>query len=207
MTTGLFIKICGLHSQHDVEETVAMEPDALGFVFWPKSPRCVEPENVREWTKNLPANILKVGVFVSPSPKDLVTTSFTAALDVLQVYGMEVPKLIADLPFRMWKAVHPSHDVPPEPLAYDVDAIVLDSYTVESPGGTGLVGDWDYAQRFVAIQKKPVILAGGLTPNNVEDAVRHVKPWGVDVSSGVEASPGVKDIKKIRKFIQKCRSL
>ena len=109
------------------------------------------------------------------------------------------------MPVKVWKALSVERKLPDPPESYHVDAFVLDSYSAEIPGGTGIVGDWDRSREFVKTSDTPVMLAGGLNPENVREAIRKVKPWGVDVSSGVELRPGKKDIEKVREFIKQCR--
>jgi len=203
---GLFVKICGLARCEDVQAVAHMQPDALGFIFWPGSPRYVEPEQVAEWTKTLPPGLLKVGVFVDDSPEEVSRVVKVARLDVAQLHGLEEPGVAAALPCRVWKVVHLDRVSVGSLAAYSVDAFLADSYSATSPGGTGQVADWSLVRDFVDQQTTPVILAGGLHPENVREAIETVRPWGVDVSSGVEAEPGRKDLEKVREFIKQCRS-
>ena len=211
----MFVKICGLCSGADVQAVAALEPDALGFVFWSGSKRCVRPADVAAWTRGLPSGLLKVGVFVNTAPAELEATVREAGLDVVQ-YGFfqtlekqqeifpNIGKKIREFS-KHWKTVYPGRGEPAPGEAAFVDAFLLDSYSAESPGGTGRVGDWAAARAFVAHCGKPVVLAGGLTPDNVAEAIREVRPWGVDVSSGVEVAPGRKDLKKVEGFVRACR--
>lgn len=201
----LFVKICGLCSPADVNAVAALSPDAMGFVFWPGSKRCVQPASVGEWTKGQPSSIRKVGVFVNATADAVRSAVEEARLDVVQLHGNESPEFCASMPAAVWKRV----GVETQPMtlleAYRVDAFLLDSYSAEAPGGTGRVLNWGLASEFVKACSKPVVLAGGLTPDNVAEAIRRVGPWGVDVSSGVEFEPGRKDLTKVRAFIQRCR--
>lgn len=226
----MFVKICGLCSGADVQAVAALEPDALGFVFWSGSKRCVRPADVASWTRDLPPGLLKVGVFVDAALGEVENTVRAAGLDVVQWHGfpmtgnavkpMETPRprgaeaLRAEggpspaqmlESVRVWRVVHLDRGGPPPEEAAFVDAFLVDSYSADSPGGTGRVGNWAAAREFVARCEKPVVLAGGLTPENVAEAIRTVRPWGVDVSSGVELSPGRKDLQKVERFIRACR--
>ncbi len=188
-----------------MDAVAALKPNAMGFVFWRRSKRAVTPEQVAEWTRDLPASIWKVGVFVDSPLSEIGRAIKRANLDVVQLHGHEPPEVCNVIPVRVWKAVHLGRGDVEQADLYHVDAFLLDSYTAESPGGTGLVADWDRAREFVKTTRTPVLLAGGLTPENVREAIRKVKPWGVDVSSGVELRPGRKDVEKVRMFIQQCR--
>jgi phosphoribosylanthranilate isomerase len=211
----VFVKICGLCSAEAVADVTALIPDAIGFVFWPKSKRNVSPSDVAAWTKSVPSSILKVGVFVDGSPDEILQTADKAGLDVIQLHHFsndwkEDEKFFQALENthrKLWRVVHlqgkETFSFPVE----RVDAYLLDSYSADSPGGTGRLCDWGTAREFVEHSAKPVLLAGGLTPDNVREALRKVQPWGVDVSSGVESSPGKKDIQKVKSFIEQCRSL
>ena len=209
-----FIKICGLAREEDVRATVALRPDAIGFIFWPKSKRAVTPEQVRAWTTEVPSEIEKVGVFVDLDVAAIKATAQTAGLDIIQLHGASDAKepicyteLVQSLSqiARVWQVLHVDKgDV--SVWADSVDACLIDSYSSESPGGTGRTCNWDKAAAFVASSDRDVLLAGGLTPSNVAEAIRMVKPRGVDVSSGVEAEPGKKDIEKVKAFIEICRN-
>lgn len=202
---GLLVKICGIASRTDAEAVARLRPDAMGFVFWAGSPRAVTPREVASWP--LPPGILKVGVFVDAPPAEVARTVAAAGLDVAQLHGRETPADGVAVGGRVWKALRLGDPAMPSPDGYRVDAFLLDRYSPESPGGTGRRADWELARRLVETLAAPAILAGGLDPDNVQDAVRAVRPWGVDVSSGVEASPGRKDLGKVRRFIEQCRAL
>lgn len=201
----LFVKICGLCTPEDVEAVAELKPDALGFVFWQKSRRAVKAEDVADWTKGLSSSIQKVGVFVDSPLAEVARAIQRAKLDVVQLHGHEPPEICELMPVKVWKALSIERKLPDPPESYHVDAFVLDSYSAEIPGGTGVVGDWDCSREFVKANDTLVVLAGGLNPENIKEAVRKVKPWGVDVSSGVELRPGKKDIEKVRVFIKQCR--
>jgi len=201
------IKICGIANQRDLTEVASLKPDALGFVLWPKSPRCVKPDDLVKWLPMVSTKALKVGVFVDPDPKEAIRIAREAGLDVIQLHGDQsaAPYEIAGI--KVWRAIYANRISPVEVDSGYVDAYVADTYSKDLPGGTGKVGNWEAVRSLVQISSKPVLLAGGLHPGNVKNAVRAVHPWGVDVSSGVEAEPGKKDINKVRDFIQQCRTV
>ena len=201
----VFVKICGLCIPEDVEAVADLKPDAMGFVFWQKSRRAVKAEDVADWTRDLPATIQKVGIFVDSQLAEIAKAIKIAKLDVVQLHGHEPPEICELMPVKVWKAFSVERKLPDPPEAYHVDAFVLDSYSAETPGGTGIVGDWDRSREFVKTSDTPVVLAGGLNAENVREGILKVKPWGVDVSSGVELRPGKKDIEKVREFIKQCR--
>jgi phosphoribosylanthranilate isomerase len=202
---SVFVKICGIANRDDALAVAALKPDAMGFVFWQKSKRYAKPSVVGQWTAALPASILKVGVFVDAPPREVRNAVLAAGLDVAQLHGSENLPDYAGLGFKVWRVVRPGKDAAALADAWPVDALLVDTYSPEAPGGTGQVGDWDAARAFVAASRHRVLLAGGLKPDNVAEAIRAVQPWGVDVSSGVEERPGKKDLDKVREFIEKCR--
>lgn len=203
---GVFVKICGIASASDCAAVAALQPDALGFVFWPHSPRAVQAEAVGDWTSRIDSRILRVGVFVDEEPEEVARIMRRARLDVAQLHGRERLEDFRNVEGRKWKVVHLDQVEMDRVAATHVDAFVIDSYSTASPGGTGRTVDWSLARRFVEAVNVPVLLAGGLRPENVREAIAQVRPWGVDVSSGVEARPGVKDLDRVRRFVEACRS-
>lgn len=203
---GCFVKICGLARGSDVEAVAALRPDAMGFVFWAGSRRAVRAREVADWVKSVPAGIKKVGVFVDATPEEILRAMDTANLDVAQLHGRERAADFAAFARTLWRAVSPREGDHAVPEGWSVDAYLIDTYSAAAPGGTGQVGDWRLARAFVEQSDRPVLLAGGLTPRNVREALRAVRPWGADVSSGVEREPGRKDIDKVREFIEQCRA-
>ncbi len=195
------VKICGITNLPDAMVAVEAGADALGFIFYPKSPRYISFENAARIIRELPAKILKVGVFVDAPREDVLTAQQQCQLSVLQFHGEESPEFCEGFTGQTWKAFRVNG---PETLrrlaAYHTTAWLLDAWSPAMPGGTGERFDWDHA---VEAQKagRPIILAGGLTPDNVADAVQRVRPMGVDVSSGVETAPGKKDPLKVRAFL------
>jgi phosphoribosylanthranilate isomerase len=204
---SVFVKICGLCRGEDVEAAAAAGPDALGFVFWPGSVRCVAPQDVADWTRGLPSGIFKVGVFVDEPPERVARAAQAAGLDLVQLHGAETPEDCRRAWPRAWKALHLRAGGAPTAAPYPVEAFLVDTPGGPMPGGTGIAGDWTRAAEFVQYSPLPVVLAGGLAAGNVARAVAQVRPWGVDTSSGVEAAPGRKDHGKIREFVSICRSL
>jgi phosphoribosylanthranilate isomerase len=201
----VFIKICGIANPKDLDDVSALRPDAVGFVLWPDSPRAVKPQDLIRWLPASGTHALKIGVFVKPDPEQVVEIARLAGLDAVQLHGVDSlsPYRVAGL--RVWKAVYADR-LKPSDTAERVDALVADTYSKDCPGGTGKVGNWEAIRSLVQCSEIPVVLAGGLKPENVRSALRVVNPWGVDVSSGVESSPGKKNIDRVREFIQQCRN-
>lgn len=200
------IKICGITNLEDALAAVEAGADALGFVFYPPSPRCIQPEEARRIACQLPPFVTRVGVFVDEPLDRIREIAELCALGAIQLHGHESPELCRQLP---WPAIKGFRLVQETDLAalsgYPVSAILMDSYVAGSFGGTGQMGNWELAKRAKAYGR--IILAGGLTPQNVEQAIREVAPYAVDVSSGVERAPGFKDPEKIREFVRRARRL
>lgn len=216
---GPRVKICGIANAADAEAVAALRPDFLGFIFWPGSKRFVRPEDVGAWANNLPP-IPRVGVFVDASPDEVRCAVEAAGLSSVQLHGHENAEAYRGIAGQLWQVIKIAAREPQLPIGGTVpdanfqslevppfvDAVLLDTYSPTSPGGTGETGDWARAHALVASSSKPVLLAGGLTALNVADAIRAVQPWGVDVSSGVEERPGKKDLSKTRDFIHAARN-
>jgi phosphoribosylanthranilate isomerase len=203
----LFVKICGICSKGDLEQISALKPDALGFVQWPESKRYLAPEVVGRW--ETPKEIQRVGVFVSPTEAELLHAAQYAKLDVLQIHRLPDHWSVERKHFHgleIWRALKPEEMYFME-RGFQFDRFLLDSYDPATVGGTGKTCDWSKAHDLVRASDVPVLLAGGLTAENVAEAVAVVNPWGIDISSGVEIEPGVKNIKKVRAFIDACRTL
>jgi phosphoribosylanthranilate isomerase len=199
------VKICGITNLEDAEAAIAFGADALGFVFYEGSPRCVSPEGVSTIVEKLPPYVVKVGVFVDENPEGIRTVMEQTGLTVAQFHGDEPPEACtADC--TMVKAIRVRNLRDLEPLKhYRVAAFLLDTYDPGAPGGTGRTFNWD-----IAVEAKRfgrIILAGGLTPDNVARAVEHVMPYAVDVSSGVEATKGKKDLRKLELFIGRAKGV
>jgi phosphoribosylanthranilate isomerase len=180
----MMVKVCGITRREDAEAAVEAGASALGFVFVPSSPRYVTPEQAVELGQDLP--ILKVGVFEGQTAASLKETMRIAQLDVLQIYGGASPEGA-----RVWKAFRVSGAFDPS-QANGVEAVLLDG------PANGISFDWSLAKS----AGTNVIVAGGLHAGNVAEAIRAVKPWGVDASSGLESSPGIKDHEKVRLFVE-----
>ena len=202
----IHIKICGLKTLEEALAAVEAGADLVGFNFYPPSVRHIEPQACREITAVLRErypHVKRVGVFVNASAEAILDILQGCSLHLAQLHGDEPPALLdqlASLAFKAWRGI------PPEPNPYPFrgePALLLDAAVAGSYGGTGLTADWSSAARLA--KQYPLLLAGGLNPQNVAEAVRQVGPWGVDVASGVEASPGVKDIGKMKAFVQAVR--
>lgn len=200
------VKICGITNLEDAQCAVAAGADALGFVFYEKSPRYVRPKNVRPIVSALPPFVTTVGLFVNAADDTIRQTMQVAGLGVVQLHGDESPEDCYLNPYPVIKAVRVKDA---DSLAgignYHVSALLLDAWNDQQYGGTGESFDWQLAKKLT--DRFPLILAGGLTPDNVAQAIRVVNPYAVDVSSGVEESPGRKDHNKIREFIQQVRQV
>lgn len=199
------IKICGITNLKDAMDAAGLGADALGFIFAP-SPRQIEPARAKEIISKLPPWISTVGVFVNEKPERIMRIAGFAGLDMVQLHGEESPEYCAELGLKIIKAVKVKDKNNLKKIDdYNVSGIILDTYDPKLMGGTGKSFNWNLA---VSAKKfgKPVILSGGLTPDNVSDAIKKVKPYGVDVSTGIEFSPGKKDFKKMKKFIDYAKS-
>lgn len=178
--------------------------DALGFVFFKESPRYISPETAREITSYLPSFVTTVGVFVNEEEQTIKEILTYAGIDVLQLHGDEPPEMCRTW-HRVIRALRVKDLTDLKPLANcRVSAFLLDTYSAEQFGGTGQIFNWD-----IAVEAKRfghIILSGGLNPDNIEKAVKWVRPYAVDVSSGIEAAKGKKDLKKMRLFIERARA-
>lgn len=199
----MFVKICGIRTEQDALYAVAMGADAVGFVFAP-STRQVTAKQAREIAARLPSDILTVGVFRNEAPERVIALVHTAGLGAAQLHGHETPaeviRVRQEVPFVVKAMVAGSTDVD-RARDFRADAVLIDAATP----GSGEIYDWSLAEN--APQGVKVIMAGGLTPHNVAEAVRKVRPWGVDVSSGVERVPGEKDPRLVKAFIAAARSV
>jgi phosphoribosylanthranilate isomerase len=197
------IKVCGITNAEDALFALSLGVDALGFIF-AESKRRITAVNARKIIDILPQSILKVGVFVNEEAKRVREILEFCYLDALQFHGNESPKYI--LKFRETKIKSFSmedKDSLDDIAKYKADAYLLDTYSPKEYGGTGKTFNWDLAVK--AKKFGPIILAGGLNPDNIEEAIKKVKPCAVDVSSGVESYPGKKDKKKLEELVKKVR--
>ena len=197
----LFVKICGITRAQDAELAAGLGASALGFVFWPNSPRYVDVETAKGIAANLPANVLKVGVFVDQPVEEVARIMDEVGLDVAQLHGHESPEYCRELKRTIFKSVGMTDNGSVHIDDFDSDVVLLvDAHDPTRFGGTGKTVNWDSAREIAATRR--TILAGGLNTANVKLAVRSVRPYGVDVSSGVESSPGVKDPMRLRTFFE-----
>jgi phosphoribosylanthranilate isomerase len=205
------VKICGITNLEDARLAVKCGADAIGFNFFPGSKRYIDEGYVESIVERLQNPITKVGVFVNQPIEEIIETEGIAELDVIQLHGEEPPEFINDLKSmsdaKIIKAFRVNSDFAPEIIdKYDVDAVMLDAYSKNEHGGTGRVFDWQIAAGLAPFIDQ-MYLAGGLNANNVADAIRIVKPFAVDVASGVESAPGKKDPKKLEAFIRNAKSV
>jgi phosphoribosylanthranilate isomerase len=203
-TIMIKIKICGITNLDDALAAAEFGADALGFNFYKKSPRAIEPQRASEIIAQLPPFIVPIGIFVNEREDRIREIAALAGLQVIQLHGDETPEFCQRFGSRVIKAFqvkdkeslkHMSH--------YRVSAYLLDSYREGMRGGTGETFDWHLA--VVAKTFGRIILAGGLNPDNAAEAVKLVQPYGVDVAGGVEREKGIKDHAKLRKFITEVR--
>lgn len=198
------VKFCGFTRSEDVQSAVMLGADALGFVFYPPSKRAVTPDQAVRLMALVPAFVTRVGLFVDASPEVITEIAKRTRLNLIQFHGSEAP---ADceaigLPYIRAIRMRPEVDVLAEMEAYaSASGFLLDAYQPGIPGGTGAQFDWGRIPQ----TSVPVILAGGLTPDNARDAIDAVAPWALDVSGGIESEPGIKDPDKMARFIQACR--
>jgi phosphoribosylanthranilate isomerase len=203
--SDLFVKICGITNLEDALFSVESGADALGFIFYDRSPRNVTAKAVSHIVGQLPESVTEVGVFVNPSVGDVSTICEHIRLNAIQVHGNQTDGELREFGTRIIKAFQVDRDFDVEQLRkYSVEAFLLDAFVKGKAGGTGKTFDWKIAQRATAYGK--VILSGGLNPNNVGEAVCLVRPYGVDVCGGVEERPGKKDFKKVQEFIRNAKS-
>ena len=216
----LFVKVCGMTRRQDADLAADLGASAIGFIFWPGSPRYVTPEDAREIVRRKAAGVKAVGVFVDEPVERVREIADQVGLDMVQLHGSEsavvVRDCVAQLKSRPTGTVPAGRDLsraigliksialngsPVDLSGFDEDVLILlDAHDPARHGGTGRTIDWD-AARGIA-RTRPTILSGGLNPDNVSAAVAAVQPYGIDVSSGVESAPGVKDAIRLRRFFE-----
>lgn len=204
----LKVKICGLTNLEDALAAAEGGADAVGFVLYRKSPRYVEPNIVRAIVRALPPLVLPVGVFVNESVEGVRDTMDSCGLALAQLHGDEPSAYCEQVGRPILKALRVRDGISALAIAEyqgraGVRGFVLDAFSDQAYGGTGTLADWSLAGEIAKTCR--ILLAGGLTPENVADAVKTVRPYGVDVSSGVESSPGKKDHGRMRAFLQAAR--
>lgn len=198
------VKICGLTTVADALAAARLGADLLGLVF-ATSPRQVTPRQAREIIQALPRWVQTVGVFVDTPPQEVQQVRLFCGLHLVQLHGKESAEEVAALGRGVIKAIRVGQGTELNPLAYPSATLLLDAYVPGRAGGTGQSFDWSRAVELA--RRRPVILAGGLNPDNVARAVEIVKPYAVDVSSGVESQPGRKDHDQIARFIAHAKGL
>jgi phosphoribosylanthranilate isomerase len=196
------IKICGIKTVKDALAAVEAGADLIGFNFYPKSPRYIDVGICRDIMSVMRryGYATYVGVFVNASVEEIYATIETCGLGLAQLHGDETPEMVSALNGKAFKAFR---GIPSDVTGYernDAPALLVDAAVKGVYGGSGVTADWSAAAEMA--KKYPLLLAGGLTPENVADAVRQVKPWGVDVASGVESTAGVKDAAKMSAFVK-----
>jgi len=200
----MFAKVCGLTRLTDALHAVKHGATAVGFVFWPKSPRFIAPELAAGIIRELPGTVIAVGVFVNQPIDEITRIAAQAGIAAIQLHGDEPPAYAPALPWPVLRATALEEvngslkDWPPDTL------ILLDVHDPVRRGGTGRTIDWSRAAGIAAGRR--IVLAGGLTPDNVGAAIDAVRPYGVDVSSGVEEAPGVKNFDKVARFLENARA-
>ena len=202
------VKICGITCVEDALLAADAGADAIGLMFYEHSPRHIALADAAAIHRALPPHIARVGVFVNPSEGDVTEAIAACGLTILQFHGDESPDFCRQFPWMTVKALRVRDAASLDALEpYSTDAFLLDAYTPDAHGGTGARFDWDLAVAAQERFRKPLFLAGGLTAENVAEAVRRVHPFAVDVSSGVESAPGKKDAAKIRAFVTAAKSV
>jgi phosphoribosylanthranilate isomerase len=188
----MMVKICGITRQQDAEAAIDHGASAIGFIFWPSSPRFIDPYRARKIAKALSPFVSIVGVFVNQPREYINGVASLVPLSVVQLHGDETPDFASHLSRPVLKAVTRSGSARdwPKPAM-----LLVDVHDPVQRGGTGRVVDWSMAATLA--RERHIVLAGGLTPENVAEAVAAVQPWGIDVSSGVEESPGIKDERRM----------
>jgi phosphoribosylanthranilate isomerase len=198
---NLFVKICGITRAQDAELASRLGAAAVGFIFWPDSPRSIASEVASRIVEVVPPHVMKVGVFVDEDLDVVRHVMDVVGLDVAQLHGHETPEYCRRLGRKVFKAIGMKDNETVDVSQFDSDVVMLvDAHDSERYGGTGRPVNWA-AAREIAVTR-PTILAGGLNPANVKLALESVRPYGVDVSSGVESEPGVKDPVRLKSFFE-----
>ncbi len=215
-TFQLRVKICGLIDSDQVRQVVQAGADAVGLNRVVSSPRFVHEAKLAELAESAGTEAMTVAVVANPDPAELERWAEQHIVDLIQLHGDESPEAYKELPLPFIRAIR----IKSEPVDRALErlepwltrraaphAILVDTWSPSTLGGTGRTADWDLAAALVErLQPVPVILAGGLTPENVAEAIRHVRPAGVDTASGVERSPGDKDIERVREFVRRAKA-
>ncbi|GAC1446711.1 MAG: phosphoribosylanthranilate isomerase [Pyrinomonadaceae bacterium] len=209
----VLVKVCGITNAEDARAACEAGADALGFNFYPQSPRYIAPEDARKIVDEIAGfDVLRVGVFVNEeTPEAVAQLALISGVNAIQLHGDESPEFCRAvrelISAKIIKAFRARSDLTLDEMArYEVDALMIDAYAPGAFGGTGHVCDWTFARRTAKCFPR-LFLAGGLTPDNIVAAIETVKPYGVDVASGVESSPRRKDADKMRAFLDSIRQL
>lgn len=202
------IKICGITRLEDARVASNLGVDALGFIFYQKSPRYIQPEMARTIITSLPPFVNRVGVFVNESPETVLQIAQSTGIDTVQLHGSESPDLCSSistlLPVIKAFSIQSVNDLS-QLQNYNVQGLLLDTWSGQMLGGSGKTFDWNIARKATEMYEN-IILAGGLGPSNLEDALNLVQPYAVDINSGIEIMPGVKNPHKIRDVVKIIRN-
>jgi phosphoribosylanthranilate isomerase len=202
----MLVKICGITRADDADAAVAAGADAIGFIFWPKSPRFIDPHRARLIAAALPPFVTPVGVFVNQPLEYVNGVASLVRLGAVQLHGDETPAFAAGVSSPIIKALGCQSSGAGIGINGEADRwpsrvrVLLDVHDPVARGGTGRTVDWAAAANLAA--RRDILLAGGLTPDNVADAIARVRPFGIDVSSGVERAPGIKDHRRLRALFE-----
>lgn len=199
----MFIKVCGITRSEDALQAVEAGATALGFVFWARSPRFIEPHRATAIVAALPAGVTTVGVFVNESVQGVRRAIAEAGVGAVQLHGDEDASYASGLDVPIYRSVTLDGSLAAVDAWPEGTVFLLDAADRVRRGGTGTRVDW--ARAADVARRRPTVLAGGLTPDNVEEAIRTVRPHGVDVSSGVERAPGIKDAARVTSFVTRAR--
>jgi indole-3-glycerol phosphate synthase / phosphoribosylanthranilate isomerase len=200
-TPALFKKICGITNADDALAATDLGADAVGFIFYNGSPRCISPADAAAIVDRLPDRIQTAGVFVNRPRAEIERIVSQTGIGIVQLHGDEQPDECRFDSLTVWKAVRPRGESDLDGLdTYSVAAFLFDTYDENRYGGTGKTGNWELAR--TAAQNRRIILSGGLNPDNIADAIAAVRPFGVDINSGVESSPGRKDLRKLERVFK-----
>ncbi len=200
----MHVKICGITRTEDALLAAELGATAVGFVLWPGSTRAVDPFRARSIARHLPPLVSVVGVFVDQPIEYVKRVARLVPLDAVQLHGCESAEYCGDAGTRVIKAIRAADTAADDLERWPRNVVILlDAGDRAQRGGTGRTVDWNVAARVA--RTRPTILAGGLRPDNVSEAARRVRPWGVDVSSGVEVRPGIKDPARLREFFEALR--
>jgi phosphoribosylanthranilate isomerase len=200
------VKICGITNYEDAKVAVSVGADALGFIFYQKSPRYITPHQAKDIIKRLPPFVSRVGVFVNEDRETIMSVAGQSCIDTVQLHGDESPSLCDEIPFAVIKTFSVGQDFNGETLdSYNVNGYLLDTWNDKLRGGSGKTFDWSIA-RIITQYRHNIILAGGLGPANIAEALDAVQPYAVEFNSGVEIKPGVKNPRKMKDAVAVVKS-